>query len=224
MPVCKEVLQRGQGWQIGITNNRLAIVIEFAAIGLVGKEFFKEEGLCSWVIALGTFLAGSIRSSGMRGATAKAATKGSRVLAPVLGIRVRVNGKVIVSRIGLVSLEDGFGWAHKGTNRWRWWRWWRRRWWWRRRCVGRGRVGWRGRCTGNEGSSLVAAHGADGREVVVDVLGSISQTSEFSELEVEGGEGGVFLEVEGTATFVKAGLEFMGEVGEELLSEGAGPG
>ena len=152
----------GVGWRVddsvvGITNNRLAIVIEFAAIGLVGKEFFKEEGLCSWVIALGTFLAGSIRSSGMRGATAKAATKGSRVLAPVLGIRVRVNGKVIVSRIGLVSLEDGFGWAHKGTNRWRW-RWWRRRWWWRRRCVGRGRVGWRGRCTGNEGSSLVAAH------------------------------------------------------------------
>ena len=86
------------------------------------------------------------------------------------------------------------------------------------------REGSRGRWGGNEGCSLVAAHQTDGREVVVDVLGSIGQASEFSELEMEGSEGGVFFKVEGAAAFVKAVLEIGGEVGEELLRQGAGPG
>ena len=195
---------------MGVADDWFAIVIEFATIGLVGKELLKEEGFGGWVVAFGTGFTGSVRSSGVWRATAKAATEGSRIDAPVLDIRVGVDGKVIVGWRRLESLEDRFGRTDKSANLWGWW--WRRRWW-----LGWSSEGSRGGCGGNEGCSLVATHKTDGREVVVDVLGSISQAPEFSELEMEGSEGGVFFEAEGAAAFVEAILEIGREVGEELL-------
>ena len=81
---------------MGVADNGFAIVVEFAAIGLVGEELLKEEGFGCWVVAFGTGFTGSIWSSGVGRATAEATTEGSRIDAPVLGIRVRVDGKVIV--------------------------------------------------------------------------------------------------------------------------------
>lgn len=71
---------------------------------------------------------------------------------------------------------------------------------------------------------MIAAHVADGSEVVVDLLSSIGKAPKFAQLEREGDEGAVVFEVEGVAAFVEAGLQLVREVGEELLSQGTGPG
>ena len=71
---------------------------------------------------------------------------------------------------------------------------------------------------------MALAEVANGRELLPDFLSGSCKTAKFGKLEVESGEAGVFHEVKLVFAFVKAGLDIVGEVDEELLGKRAGPG
>ena len=117
---------------LGVLDNWLAIVIAAPHLRFVGKQLLEEDLGGGGVVAEGADRFGAVRGGWVGLATAEAATEGAREPALVFGIRVGVNGEVIVRGGRLVALQDGFrgtdeGWGLVGG-----------------RGGGRGRLGGRG--------------------------------------------------------------------------------
>lgn len=156
----------------------------------------------------------------MGNATAETTTERGGELALIFGIRIRVNGIVIVrggwcvlaenrfSRAGISSSTvRGGNWVgcvlvgsrgnradrRLGLSRWGKW----------------GHNGWS--CwSGDHGADLGLAHGSDGSKIVIDFLGSSTNGAEFPVLIREGSQGAVGYNGYSKTTFAEAGLEIRG--------------
>ena len=174
----------GGGWWIddafvGVTRNRVSIVIKLASVGVMSEELLEELLTSRRVVALRAWSAFTRGQTRMRDAAAKTATERAGVATLIFCIRIRINGVFIVGRIGvgrgcgglrwaIIVAEDRFGRANVGGSR--------------GDGLGAkngGRFGVEVGGVGHEGRDLIAAEGAKKGVFFVDKLGGVSKSAKL---------------------------------------------